>query len=428
MANQNQPPQTNPNPNRRWTFDGKATAIAGLGLTALASIGGTVAANETHELPASGTGITQSVEINGTAYEVGADIGMQDAIPGPVDINLPGIEMWAGQSQVAPNIIVLSALEPHTTIETQTKSESQQVQLMEWARLFDADPAAVEPRGMEQIQETVATIKRLLDEGYSIDEITFTGTASDEDDHAVTHGGTNPGFGKDSEKNIKLANKRAKAVRSLVAGLIKEELTPDQAKDILAEFETEKGIEIQDPELVDNIDSVAEDLGMTTVDLVMQYNRNPDSLPKSAQKILNGLRQDRFVKIEISASKVETQTEYKKITIGEFEKGGEDSKGVKLVIIPLIIPILRRRPDQTPKPPLVPEGSGRTPVVPIMPIIPRVTPAYPGMGSGFTYKKQKEHTTRRGEMQRPKSHLQPLRGSNFPSRGGKTMSRQGRGR
>jgi hypothetical protein len=427
MANQNKSPQSNPNPNLRWTFDGKATAIAGLGLTALASIGGTAAANETNELPASGSGITHSYEIAGNQHEIGIDVGMQDAIPGPADINLPGVELWDGTLPVETTSKTVHYFDTEEFHEVYRDVETTEVQLMEWARLFDADPSSIEPRGMEQIQETVATIKRLLSEGYSIDEITFTGTASDEDDYAVTHGGTNPGFGKHSEKNIKLANKRAKAVRSLVAGLIKEELSPDQAKDLLAEFETDKGIEIQDPELVDSIDSVAENLGMTTVELVMQYNRNPESLPKSAQKILNGLREDRFVKIEIRASKESQTNLIKFVNSAEWVKEGSEGSSEKLVIIPIIIPIFRRRPGQTPNPPLVPEGSGRTPVVPIIPIIPRVTPAYPGMGFGYTGQ-QKVSTTRRGEIQRPKSHRQPLRGSNFPSRGGKTMSRQGRGR
>jgi hypothetical protein len=233
-----------------------------------------------------------------------------------------------------------------TTIErspTETFTESIEIgadnQLMEWARQFDVDPAAVEPRGPDSIAGAAEQIQQLQSEGWSIDRITVQGFASDEgDDRGPDH---NPGFGMPTnEKNIKLANKRATTVDSLFKQQLESELGTDQAKGVVDKMQSVQGEEVRDDELADDIEAEAARLGVHTDDLVMQFNRDPSSLSAETRKVLEGLRQDRYVKITIEASR----------------EGAISEERVKTVFIPIPLPMPAPIPvADVPRPPTVPQ-------------------------------------------------------------------------
>ena len=110
------------------------------------------------------------------------------------------------------------------------------------------------------------------------------------------------------------------------------------------------GEEIDDPVLADQIINYAAENGYDLVDLVKTYNRNPQDLPPEAISILDGLRDDRLVRVYIKAyrpsSSFEQQTE-KTITIpGEIISGRDEEKipdnkddGGEVIFIPIILPI-----------------------------------------------------------------------------------------
>ena len=282
-------------------------------LTTLASAGATYEANRPAKVEVQPTIITAELT-DSHRLDVGAGVGIFDTIPGQAEFKLPGIE--ATFRIVKPEITTVESISPQTD-----------VQLMEWARKFDVDPKAVEPRGQEAIQSAAEQVKRLQAEGWTIEQITVQGFASDEAD---SRQGDNPGFGIDDEKNVKLANKRAGAVDGYFVQQLEQALGADGAKAIEDKITILDGEEVRDDALAQNIEKIANHLGMSTDDLVMEYNRHPKNVPAEAREVLEGLRQDRFVRIEIKALR------------NEVIQDGKDER-IAFVLIPIIIPFIRRR-------------------------------------------------------------------------------------
>lgn len=290
---------------RRMLMGGIAVA-----LTLMASMGANKAAeNKPREMPET---ITAELDSGITVHE-GLDVGLFDTIPGEnSSIELPGFEYTIGVKA------------PDTKSEISVNPESD-IQLMEWAQKFDIDPMAVEPRGPEAISSAVDQIEQLKADGWNIDKITIQGFASDESD---SRDGENPGFGILDEKNIKLANKRAEAVSEMYKQEIEKSFGSD-SQEIESLIEVAEGQEVTDNQLAEQISFLAGEYGMSTEDLVMQFNRDPSSLPADAQELLDGLRQDRFVRIEIEASK-------------EVTNPGEEGID-SIIVVPVFIPIFRRK-------------------------------------------------------------------------------------
>lgn len=240
--------------------------------------------------------------------------GMFDIIPGKSQFKLPGLEK--NTSLTFPDFSDRSSIENSKTIDVD-------VQLMEWAKEFSADPKAIEPRGPEAIQNVVLKINDLTDNGWTINEITAKGFASDE-----------PTIGTKDPANNELSYTRANAVKNILIGQLESNFinnNNDQLKNIEDSISVIDGEEIIDTELNSNIEIIAESLDLTTEDLIYQYNTAPDSLPDSAKSILQNLKDDRYVQIEIKASKQ-----------GEHAFGTNTIES-SAVIIPIIIPIFRLR-------------------------------------------------------------------------------------
>ena len=321
---------------KRWDVDWLRTVGASVMLSILLTAGANLAKPDKDIR-------LMNPQPNYKANEARMDVGFYDVSPIGGEIELPGIkfsEVKQGQTELYT--------------DKETLSQESSIQLMEWARLFDADPEAVEPRGPDMIKGAAEQIKQLEADGFSVDQITIKGYASDESD---THVGDNPGFGISDEKNVKLANKRANAVMELYKEQLEQTLAIDDAKSIESKIVVAGGEEIQDSDQAAAIDAMADKLGMSTIDLVWQFDSDPSSLPTEAQSVLEGLRQDRFVKIEVEASKMNYHTE-------------RTDKEKSLIIIFIPVPIFKRKTTITawdgtspPTPPPVPSEPSR-PLVP----------------------------------------------------------------
>lgn len=297
----------------------------------------------TYEANKNDKGSPEDYQLNneGHVKYVDADLGTYDVVPGVGKVELPGGMLEFGEKDTQVRVVQQAPQYKEVTVTHEQTVQGQNVQLMEWARQFEADPNAVEPRGPEAIAATADTIQQLIDEGWTIEGVGFQGFASDEDDYAIEHGGNNPGFGIESQKNVKLADKRAGAVEVLVAKELANKMGPE-SEGVIQKFNVIGGQEVVDPALASQIYDVADDLEMNPVDLVMQYNRDPQSLPAWAQETLNGLQNDRYVKIVISVSKEEKVSV--PITAGTSEIQTTTSEKRKVIVfIPVLIPIFKRR-------------------------------------------------------------------------------------
>lgn len=307
----------------------------------LLSVSATVAANSGEHSPSSDPEFSYSEQINGCTSTVQEDFGLHDVIPGEGDLPLPGARFDVIlQNPVTPieldgdGIPVTSEIQQHETI-------LDELQLMEWARLFDKDPAVVHTLDRELgIKDTVAQIEQLIADGWMIESIKLHGHASDEDDTAWKNGGTNPGFGVYSKKNVKLAVKRAKAVEELLeARLAKSKIASQQTGSVVVTG----GTELDDPVLAAEITDLAAKRGSTAQDIVVRYNRDRDSFSGSDLEVLDGLRDDRYVSIEIDVSRLETVTTHHTDESGNVTESKETKKHVSIVLIPIIIPFIKKR-------------------------------------------------------------------------------------
>jgi len=304
---------------------------------------------------------------NNDVLNIGFSAGMHNILPGEIGFKLPDVEAtaWIPGSKKTETTQKLEQSPPTTTV---MKSEINDTynQPMEWAEKFEKDPSAVEPRGPEAIKDAVERIKELETQEYTC-EVFVEGSSSDESN---VRDGNNPGFGINDEPNIKLAETRAEAVAELFIQELKNELGEEKANDIEKSMVILGGKEVRDDQLAKAIEEMADKLGMPMDDLVMQFNRNPETLPIEAQEVLDGLYGDRKVIITIKATKqsfVELPSDPEMVTTTTTEK--EDDKVVKIIIVPVLFPVIKRRTENV---------KGIPPTTP-----PSTPPPYPRQ-TGFT--------------------------------------------
>lgn len=346
---------------------GIAPRLSAAAMIAL-SLSATAAANSGEQPNPNNVSIDATANIGDTKVTGHADAGLQDIAPGATSVYLPGVRFGLGTATTEVEQRSGSYVEQHST-KVEELSKEIKAQLMEWARLFDADPKAKETLDAELgLKEAVAEIEALQAAGWEIEDIILHGFASDDDETAWQNGGDNPGFGIDSEKNVRLAEKRAKAVASLLRARLQRSSNPALAKEVVIDG----GSEVHDDDLAAAITQLAHSKGESTQDLVVRYNRDRDSFSAAELRILDGLRDDRYVSIKIIASKESTSTTYKWVD-GEWVSSETQGKEFSIVLIPMLIPILRlpsRKPKaQTPtdEPPLAP---------PVLPPLPPTTRTY----------------------------------------------------
>lgn len=309
----------------------RRTAILALGLTGLFTLLGTVGANYDKD--------PNSKDKADRTELVSTEFGMQQ-LPGGIELPGAEIDINLGQSE---QIVETDTTQREVIDTPEIRDISIDVQLMEWARLFNIDPSAIEPSGRDALISVINQIEQLKAEGSEIVSIEFQGYASGEDDWADYHSGDNPGFGKHSDKNEKLAHVRSVAVKDLLFNQL-QEAGVDNIAELRGLTHILPGVEKEDATLADNIDQFAKSHGFSTVELVKQFNRDPGSLSAEARKTLEGLLDNRFVRINIVVKKAIEDRDIATNQVTTVEKV-EQKDGFRLIIIPMLIPIFKRKRD-----------------------------------------------------------------------------------
>ena len=347
------------------------TLALSLGLSIALSVGATMEANNRNakkNINQLSYDTNEATDSKSTNFDISA--GLYDTVPGDLNISLPGAEFSRTDTEIRDLGATTST---ETVVKTYQESANveENVQLMEWAALFEEDPMATEPRGLDVIKDTAEQTKQLIEAGWNIDNISIQGFASDE---AISlHKNGNEGFGELDEKNILLANKRADAVSKLLKEQLENSLSDDSAKELESKIVIEGGVEVYDIQLASDIQKVADSLGMEVVDVISQYNHDPTSLSAENQNVLNGLRDDRYVSIKMTISRdVVTEENINK----EVNTKQEIKTKKSIVIIPILIPILTRKKRDNIEPGTEPKPEPDTEPIPKVGSEPITVPAY----------------------------------------------------
>lgn len=377
-----------------------------------ASVLGTVTANMADSEVPSDPEFTQTMHIGEHALTAQGSVGMQDILPGQGGLSLPGARLDVLHVASATELVGRGR-ETLYVAEAQQDEIELKAQLMKWAVLFDADPAARETLDAELgIGKATEAVKKLLADGWTVDDIVLHGFASDEDDTAWNNGGENPGFGIDSVKNVRLAKKRARAVAGLLRAKLSKKIDPSIANLV----HVDGGTEVQDDDLAKAITDLAADHHMTAQELVVQYNRDRNAFSADDLQILDGLRDDRYVQIKITVSRDIVKTVHV-FEEGEWQEKEETSKEVSLVFVPILIPIVRRKSKEVTPGPLPPRPP---------------QPREPQIGKQRRLFDEPIVRERRGYADVAKSRKQPTTHNtsygNFRRNSGVPVNRSGRGR
>ncbi len=345
--------------------DPRASALACLLLSGLATFTANTPGHEGHASVFPGKPIGVEVGLHHVAEPETFGPAISSKVGGLV-LSLPGIGFqpkWdkksAGDSSVPVTVEYVTGTEQFTAPTT--------LPAMLWAEKFSKDPNAKKMTdGGAAINSLAGSIELLEKQGWNILDITAHGYASDEDDTAWNNGGDNPGLGIPNKKNVELAETRA----ATGATMLKDELT-SIGSSAASKVRVTGGTEIIDNELNAAIFGIAKGNGLSAQDLVVGFNRkDPDVLKllsKGDTDTLEGLVNDRYVLVMVKAEKPIVQKRIvSEETPTEMTEGSEDS--FKVVFIPMLIPILRRR-----KP-------GNEPVVPFPTVVSKPRPVAPTTG------------------------------------------------
>lgn len=307
-------------------LDRRATALIALASTAVLSVLGTVEANSpnnTKPEPAATMRIDGPV---GSYAEL--SVGRQDVRPGSPIFRLPGFRANFYGTSGQPEIQT-----PETNDDAPQETEVTIIyQRMAWARLFDKDPKAGESiDGDKALQDTLDAIKMFEDRGIPILSIEYEGSSSSE---AVTKQAGDGRLNDYDEQNVLLAIVRRDEEMARHKDAITNTFSAAMADKMIAG----EGKEQKDPILNQAIYYLAGQKGVDADTLLNDYNKNLNNIQLSddERKILDELAAQRYVKITITTQKVNQWNE------GD---GGQqkDTSGVSFVIIPMILPIPRRR-------------------------------------------------------------------------------------
>ena len=304
------PASANRSGRKRLELDGKKTmAIALAGTAALSA----VATAREGDL----TGFAQAAKnvLTGTPNKIDVDANRTDTHFGVTD----PLSLKVNLSEAGPKFIKTTKDEQVVEINHDIGHAD-----MPWALEFSQDPEAQNTNLAEaEIQSVASQIEDYKKHGYEVKSVSVKGFASDEDNDP---GG---GLGKPSPLNKELAKTRADAVE--------KELAKDmRAADITDAIKNLGGREIIDPKLDHRIEQLAGARHMTVLELVQKYNRDRAAFSKADLEILDGLADDRFVKVVAVLEKDEL-VEVPIVSASSQEKHGS------VIIVPFLIPIFRRR-------------------------------------------------------------------------------------
>lgn len=311
-----------------WKKHGK-TISASAAATLVASAGATDAKNIDN----------QQIDLSTNPSYEAVDPGFHDTIPGRGKIKAPGVAFtWEDPGR------------PVEESEDNTNSHNDIPYLDQFEIPNTGSENVLTERTVEAqeelrekiINKILEDIRKAVDNGYDINSINIQGFNSDESRKGTD---TYSGLGQDDPENEWRARQEAEIIKRIVEKEISKQFDPEVAKDLLSKITISEGEEIHNQAINDQIGEIAKAMGISAADLLMQFNTNPDSLPTDIQDSLAGLRNDRFVRVSMTASKKESTA-------------AEKSNLKSFVLIPLLIPLYKRKkngsgPD--------PEDGGDTP-------------------------------------------------------------------
>lgn len=315
---------------RRIGVAKKASAIVSL----LLSAGGTTMANLSNETGPAATFVSsESPATSGPRTET--IIGLHDVAP---EVPLPGVRVNILDDFESTTKTSGRFVEEEVTSVERVATENR-AQRMVWARLFDKDPDARKTADTAgEITATVDVVKDLIDQGYTIDDIRIHGYASDEDDTTWQTGRPGAGLNVDSPKNVKLAEERADAVHKLFG-----EMSAQEINGVSLPVRVTGGAEKRDEVLNETLFQLADSRGESVQAMIVKWNRGQHgSFTDAELDVLNGLAEHRYVSIEVDASKTVTETHHV-WREGEWVTVTEEHQEAAVVIIPVIIPFVRRK-------------------------------------------------------------------------------------
>lgn len=346
------------------------TLALSLGLSIALSIGATMEANNRNARKNINQISYDTNEIDdskSTNFDISA--GIEDTIPGNLDINLPGVELSKTDTETR-DLGTTTYMEKKVSNNPESDN-FKEVQLMTFAPDFADSPEAVQPTGFDAIKNSSERIKQLVAAGWNIDKVDITGFASD--DAISRHNNNDEGFGELDKDNLLLAEKRANAVAKLLKEQLKNDLTADIAKEVESKIVIEDGVEVYDIQLASDIQKVADSLGMEVVDVISQYDHDPTSLSVENQNVLNGLRDDRCVNIIITFSRdVVTEENIN----GYINIKHKTETKQSIIIVPVIFPILTKKKRDDVEPGTEPKPEPGTEPIPVVGAEPIAVPVY----------------------------------------------------
>lgn len=366
MSNKNTFPVTENKPDGRagWLVrPGLAAA-----LTLAASFGATYAANAKEDqgpiIP-----IATAERSDRPGAELSATFGVHDMMPGEVAI--PGVGLRIDASTLTEREVQgANSFVAREREVVEQAHDVQKIQNMAWARLFSKDPSARETADAGgEVMAAAHTVQELIAQGYAINNITIHGFASDEDNTTVLTGKPGAGLGVDSEANVELAEERADAVHAMLREELAETMGVPVADTV--PIEVTGGTEQRDDVLNSAIEALAEERGQSVQDLVVMYNRGLDTFAPTELEVLDQLKAQRYVLIEIDAQRATVRTDWIEQE-GEWVMTTYEEDEGSIVVIPVLpLPILPRRHKSHAKPQDIQTD-------PVVPVVPSPSPSHPG--------------------------------------------------
>lgn len=241
-----------------------------------------------------------------------------------------------------------------------------------WALEFSQDPAATKPLTDPELAPVEAVVGDAMQHNKTVTSVEVRGHASDEDDTAYVHGGTNPGLGIHSAKNDALAT-----TRGYTAGpTVKADVEAMTGREVPMTYLP--GVEDIDPAFAKRVEELAAREHRTPFGLVVAFNRDPQGLPAEAQQVLGELIDHRRVDVTVHTREM--------VAVPQA-KADDDVK-----IVPLGLPLLNRTaPEQKVVPTAAPQ--------------PTVASGYPKPGLPVPKMKAAQHTTSAPQRQmQPRNH------------------------
>lgn len=256
------------------------------------------------------------------------------------DAQLPGFGIDLAQNSLRKKISWISTPQHHNVVTDQV-TETIAIPHMEWARAFDDDPQARKMSdGGKTVTNVADQINKLREAGWDIEVVEVQGGASDEDNSL-----TNAGLGVPNQKNVDLANVRGETTKEMLEKAL-------GGTDV--EVKLLPGVEVEDPELNEEIFSLAKQRGMTTLDFVQNFNRgNTSSYSPKEMATLQKLAEQRGSTITFDATKSET-IEFNTYRKGEAREVADKTNVGLATIITAPILTFRRQRRPTTLPEMVP--------------------------------------------------------------------------